>query len=236
MELNAHYASARRLALSVVMVVTLSTMATGSALASCSFNRGVDHFTAHRVIAVQTVSGVTKVKSTISEYDPVYTAANTTGTNSTVLLSNSTSTWAQFGWFKSQIITPGVTARNSIAQMCNNCGGHPVNNWWPAQPIGNQTIYEVDYGATGFGFYRNGQLLITVGPSFVPSNYQIFSETHDLQDQMPGGTVLNEFFRFSQYFSAGGWHNATPIGTTEPYYGYNNPLGGGYDVWDKSCT
>lgn len=97
----------------VALTVTMITPQRASAVvASCNPNRPHDN-AARYVITTATVNGVNGISSSILELNPMYSGSNGAGTNSTIMLVNSTlSEWAQLGWFKSQI-TSGSTLRES---------------------------------------------------------------------------------------------------------------------------
>lgn len=210
---------------------------------SCNINRPADPYTSgHYAITSNAVSGVSGVASSILQHDPFYTAHNTTGTNVTVMLANLAATkWAQFGWFK--MVVNGSIIRKSGLQYWVT-GPNSYFQWFATEPTGVGIWYQVQYETSSmvYDFYYGPSKIhiwsASQYGSFVPGQYQIFGETHDWADQMPGGTGKHVTLNNSNYWT-GANHTAhlvtTPI-NTEQYYGVSNPSTSNYQIWDKSCS
>jgi len=108
---------------------------------------------------------------------------------------------------------------------------------WGGRQIQTQTWYEILYEAPStFNFFVAGSYVATMS-GFTPSDYQMFSETHDLADQMPGTSSNVETFRSSAYFT-GAQHGqqhliSGSMSTDTRYYGAQKVSSGTYYAWDK---
>lgn len=75
--------------------------------------------------------------------------------------------------------------------------------------------------------------------SWIPNNVELLGETHNYDDQMPGGTGAHAEFYGAQYRLDGGSpHNmGTPATTTNSsIYGAVSAVSDDYRIWDKGCT
>lgn len=74
---------------------------------------------------------------------------------------------------------------------------------------------------------------------FTPNEAENFSETHTLDDQMPGGYNKHETFRNTQVQYSGSWHAYAGSGlVTTGTAHYSTSDGGQYalDIWDGACS
>ena len=204
-------------------------------VASCNPGRSHDN-AARYVITTGSVSGINGLTSNILELDPYYSGSNGTGTNSTIMLVNSSlSQWAQLGWFKSKIHYGFLVTREAGLEFYLSSSQNYFQ-WFGGRSVQTQTWYEILF-ETGskFNFFVGGSYVANYS-GFTPSAYQMFSETHDLADQMPGTTSNVETFRSSGYFTGSGHgtsHTITgSIGTDTRYYGGQNLGGGTYYAFD----
>lgn len=192
---------------------------------------------------IQGVTDLTGVKAEIEEYDPYYSGVNPAGTNATVMLNRRVSGnhWAQFGWWDSKI---GVT--NPIRRVGLEFFVSSSDNrfqFWAAQPIGQKTEYRIVYAGGGvYEFIMSGTHLKSEAGISTPTEIQIFGETHDRSDQMPGGSNLTSRVTVtnSRYMTGAThvFHTVTNnFGTANSTsYGFSNPSDGNYEMWDKACA
>jgi hypothetical protein len=224
--------------LAVLTSCQLVMMSGASAtLAACQPHR--HHDTAARyAVTLASKSSLTGVSASIEQYNPYYSEGNPTGTNATVMLTNSTYTkWAQLGWYKSKI-DGNVTKRESGAEFFLSISQNYFN-WWAARPVGESTWYEILYEAPStWNFFIRGNFVWSTTSSFTPAIYEVFGETHDLDDQMPGETSNHVTFTGTNYFTGSGHtaHVVTSAITSEPQYGTLNRGSGVYDIWDTCAS
>jgi hypothetical protein len=204
-------------------------------VASCNPGRSHDN-TARYVSTIGSVSGINGISANILELDPYYSGSNGTGTNSTIMLTNSSySQWAQLGWFKSKI--DGGTVKREAGLEFYLGSSQNYYRWFGSKQVQTQTWYEILFeSGQNFNFFVGGSYVANFS-GFTPSIYEIFSETHDLADQMPGTTSNVETFTSSTYFT--GANHGTPhtvtsgVSYNSTYYGGANMGGGTYYAWDK---
>ncbi len=185
-----------------------------------------------------TVSGINGVKSSILELDPFYSGMNGTGTNSTVMLNIGASKWAQLGWFKSKI-DGNVVRRETGLEFFLDLA-HNYWRWYGARPVQTSTEYEILFDPNNgnkFDFFVAGSYWLSFS-GFVPTTYELFSETHDLADQMPGVASNVEVFQASGYWTGlnhANYHVMTSAISTDndTIYGGQRPADGKYYAWDK---
>jgi hypothetical protein len=226
-------------ALSVICSVVLA--GPPGALASCQPERGGTHDTVARYdITTAGISSLTGISSSITEYDPYYSGSNSTGTNATdMMVQWSPSTrWAQLGWFKSKI-DGGVTKRESGLEFYLS-GSQNYFEWFGSKSIGHSTWYEILYEAPStFNFFIDGSHVATYTGTLTPAEYQVFGETHDWVDQMPGGTGTHVVFNNTNYFTGSGHtaHLSTSSITSDwTRYGHSGPSSGKYQIWEAVCS
>lgn len=147
--------------------------------------------------------------------------------------------WVQLGWFKSKIRYGSTTRRESGVQVYPSAPGYYL--WYAAQPVGSNTWYELLSEANGrWNIFINGTYVGYGTAQFTKNEHQFFGETHDREDQMPGGTTNHVSFTSMDYFTGSGHtaHVATAqFGTAYPgWYGYSNPSAGNGTIWDKGCS
>lgn len=220
-------------------VVACSVLLAGASpvRASCATGRPHDDG-ARYAITSSAISSLTGVSASILEYDPSYSGYNDTGTNATIMLANSAGTrWAQWGWFKSQLQTPGTTRRQVGLEFYISASDNTFE-FWPGRSIGSVTKYRLYYTSSRYDFYLNdvGYSSHTGNPA--PGQYQIFGETHDAADQMPGGYNAPETFTSAKYYTSSSHtsHTVTSAIHTQSIYGADHPSSGAYEIWDWACA
>lgn len=226
-----------RIAIVGLMLVALAALPTvaGAFTGSCTPTRGHDNVARH-VSTVGGVTGITGVAANILELDPYYSGSNHAGTNSTILLTNGPITkWAQLGWYKAKIQDPNNASRQSALEFYLSSTQNFFSFFGP-KPVQTQTEYEILEDNTYFDFFVGGTY-VSEWYGFTPLGYQMFSETHDFTDQMPGTSSNVETFRQSRYYTGvdhSGYHTITGAITSEggTAYGYQNQGSGTYYVWD----
>lgn len=220
---------------------TFITGSPGTAFASCNPGRTHDAAARH-VGAMQSRSSLTGVKASIEQYNPYYSGDNNSGTNASVMLVKGSPTqWVQLGWLKSQLHPAGTTTRETFVEVFLSLENNRFY-WWSADPVGNSTAYKILHnGSRDMTFYMNGsQIMTTNGAITQPTQYQIFGETHDKADQMPGGTGAHVTFSASRYYTGAG-HSAVVVGVApfnegSTIFGVSTDGNGSYDIWDKGCS
>lgn len=219
-----------------VLIATVSAPTIALAIVG-SCNPGRSHDNAARyVITTGTVSGINGVSSNILELDPYYSGNNGTGTNSTIMLVNTAhSKWAQLGWFKSKIQAPPQIRRSAGLEFYLSSSQNYFQ-WFGPRSVQTQTWYEILEDTNNFDFFVGGSYVATYS-GFTPGEYQMFGETHDLADQMPGVSSNVETFRQSTYWTGANHstqHTITSgVGYDSRYYGGQNLGGGTYYAWDR---
>jgi hypothetical protein len=189
----------------------------------------------YRVHTQGAVTGINGLSANILELDPYYSGYNNAGTNSTILLTNQANTqWAQLGWFKSKI--DGATTKRQSGLEFYIDGSHNYFQWFGSRTVQTQTWYEIlfESGQT-FNFFVGGTYVASYS-GFTPYGYNLFTETHDLADQMPGTPSNFETFTSSVYFT-GASHSqqhfmSSVITPDSSYFGGQRPANGTYYVWD----
>lgn len=225
-------------AFSLVIALAAPYSAKAAIIGSCNPNRSHDN-AARYVITASVVSGINGLSSNILELSPYYSGSNGTGTNATIMLVNTThSKWAQLGWFKSKIADGSTVKRDAGLEFYLSSSQNSFQ-WFGSKQVQTQTWYEILYDNNKFDFFVGGTFVATYS-GFTPGEYQMFGETHDLADQMPGVSSNVETFRQSTYWTGvnhGTQHTITsPISTDTRYYGGQNLGGGTYYAWDRCGT
>jgi hypothetical protein len=230
----------RILILGVVCVASAARFpsATLAVVGSCIPGRTHD-IIARWVITTGTVSGINGVKANILELDPYYSGSNHTGTNATVMLVNTAhSKWAQLGMYKSKIQNGSTTTRQAALEFYSSQFVN-IFEFFGSRSVQTQTEYEILEDNSTFDFFVAGAFKSEKQDVyFTPGEYEMFTETHDLADQMPGVNSNPETFRQATYWT--GLNHATAhtitstISSTDAqYYSGQNLLGGTYYAWDR---
>jgi hypothetical protein len=232
----------RRTVVGLVMVAVVGHVVAFTGLstvqASCDPSRSPKDSVARYVATIANETGITGVSAYIEQYDPGYTKANPTGTNATEMITNVTRVgWAQLGWFES-LLDGGTEKRESGAEFHDATQNYFL--WYGARPIGEATWYEItNPSANNWDLYINGTYVGFGIATFAGSQYQFFGETHNLQDQMPGGVGNHVSFQNMVYFTGHytGHYITSTMGTSYPaWYGVSNPTVSNADIWDKGCA
>jgi hypothetical protein len=153
---------------------------------------------------------------------------------------------AQVGWMQW-----ASGARHTMVMWHNPGGGYSYTYTDPPKAVNTYSSYEVLYNNTpGYlTFYVAGTNVYSVANFFVPSEAQVYGETHSFHSQMPGGhqsSLYYEDFLSSQYW-LGSWKTFLPgaqiydvdqNGYSESlYFGHTNPSSGGnLSIWDWDCA
>jgi hypothetical protein len=157
------------------------------------------------------------VKADIEEYDPYVSGDSGIGTSMSVMLANGGTYWAQLGWNKHKAGSGYV--REVFAEQIDGYGN---NIWqtWSGRTVGTYTNYEITFDQSNhhYQYYVAGTEYQSIGASWTPNNFQIFSETQDKADQMPGGYNTHAVFKDTYIMQHGspGWTSIS--GDTVHYY------------------
>jgi hypothetical protein len=180
------------------------------------------------------VTGITGISSSILEYDPYYTGFNATGTNASIMLTlNDISKWAQLGWMKSKI-DGGVVRREVFLERFFSSSDNTFQ-FWPAKPLDTSTWYEILWTSPStWDFFVGGTFYSRLTKTFTPQLYEVFGETHDAVDQMPGGVNKHVTFVNRQYFPGPVFVTSSIF--TNPPYAVSNPSTARYEIWDTACA
>lgn len=155
-----------------------------------------------------------------------------------VMLAYNATYWGQFGWNKHK---SGSTFVREIFQEHRDGMGNDFWNTWAGKTVWTSTNYEITYNPSNkhLDYFVNGSQYSDLGTNWTPNNYQVFSETQDLADQMPGN-VTSHALLASTYVSLhgiSGW--SAPSGDTVHFYSptsYATKVGANeYDTWDTNC-
>lgn len=215
-----------------------------SVAAMCNTGRSPHHSEGDQAGAVWTTSVPPNgVQADIDEYDPWYTAYDNTGTIMSVMLSAHPSdqlNWAQMGWVKHWV--NAQIKRFVFTETVDDVTG--TNRWqyFQAAPIGSVTNYKITYDETTHTFvYKQDSIQIdnyTTSSSWDPDQWEIFGETHDYVDQMPGGYDAHARFKNIQIRKVGGtWivpSNMFPHHV--PTADVSLPSAGTIQIWDTACA
>jgi hypothetical protein len=229
----------RQLATGLAAAVLASGLAATPVSASCipPRNPPPEDSAARYVITSSMLTGVNGLQATISHYDPYLTGHNGTGTNMSLMLlsRHATDSWAQWGWLKGTINTGSIT-RETWYQLWID-GSHYINQFFGPEPSGSNSYRLLYNAASGYYyFYRNNTIIDYQPRSYVPNAYQIFGETHDVWDQMPGGASSKAQFLSTQYRVGTTWSYVNTSINPDPLFGGTHPSTGRYDIWDNRCT
>ncbi len=227
-----------RAVLASALLVSLELLAIdhpAATLASCNPGRAPHDRTARYVVTMGNISSLTGVTADILEYDPYYTAYNATGTNaSEMLVKYSPTQWAQLGWLKSKLWNG--TVQRSVFLEFHLSSSQNYYQFMSAEPLGTSTWYEILFSSPStFYFYVNGTHWFTETGSIPPTQYQFFGETHDWEDQMPGGYNAHDTFTSTDYFQSGVPYSVTTAIQYGWPFGGSHPSTARYDVWDAIC-
>lgn len=233
--------SVRAVAVAAILAVSVSIGAPPqSALASCSPPRDHDTNAYQAGVVGQPDPYPDGVQAVTDEYNPYYTGSNPTGSLMSVMLDHGTQMWAQVGWIKHKV--SGNVRREVFIEHVDGFGNNDFM-FWTQKPVGSTTNYKITYDPSNgrFSYYVAGSNYAGMNSNTAirPTRWEIFGETHDGADQMPGGTNAHAKFRSAKISLHGSsvWSSAN--GTVH-YNGtpYNKASGslGSFDVWDVKCS
>ncbi len=181
------------------------------------------------------------VTARTDEYSPYYTGNNHTGTLMSVMIDKGLTMWAQVGW-DYHVNNQGSKKRQIFVEHVDGLGN---NLWfyWAANPVGSTTTYKITFDASNHHFHYlvDGSEYANLGASgsLTPTRWEIFGETHDQADQMPGGTSSHAKFRSAKTRLHGSsiWSdaNGTVHANGSPLNGASGLLGS-FDIWDAKCS
>jgi hypothetical protein len=222
---------ASAVALSVPSAVALSVP--GSTRAACDPNRASQSASFFAGTQRTPSTWPRAVRTGIREYSPFTESGSEVSAWN--MLNNGGTKWSQTGWWKSN------SGRWGFAQWTNNSG-----NWFTefrtASTIGSTPTYETIYNvATADWIWkRNNVVLHTADALWQPKTVQVYGETHNRGDQMPGGTSYHVVFLSAQYILSNGttWLSmGTNAGATDPtIHGAVKVDNARYEIWDKACV
>jgi hypothetical protein len=175
------------------------------------------------------------------------------GTNQSIFLTYrppvGNMAWAQLGWAKWTYNTAikqgdGVRRRQWFTEVWYNGGANNYFNSWSDSSVGTNTQFKILWtGGTGsYGFYINGADYFDIGNApFSPSTADILGETHDVVDQMPGGTNAKTNFYLPRYSISPIWSTWTGVtgamsrNANTGYASYSTNAST-YFIWDSRCS
>ena len=203
--------------------------------ASCNPGRTPSHVTHMAGTALRPSTTATGIRAAILEYSP-YVETNSTST-AWVMLTYNEVYYAQAGWWR-RYLSPGNFARKVFTQWY--LPGHPmITTEWTAHTLGTSTTYKVIYSVALHRYEMwDGDYERDFEPSTTaPNEDQVFGETQNYNDQMPGGTGAHVTFTstLEQHSGSTTWYNVTaPVQALAPYGG-SRPSSGRYEIWDTGC-
>jgi hypothetical protein len=154
-----------------------------------------------------------------------------------MMASGDITRWAQLGWFKSKI-NGGVTHRESGLEFNTPQSGNQFE-WFGPEPVNNSTHYQIQKadGINRYDFFMKGNWVASWNGVVNQTNYQVFGETHDKEDQLPGGVLNPVRFRNTSYFT--GYYSSHIVNSApnpDTLFGMAHPSSGRYDIWDRKCN
>lgn len=207
-----------------------------AALASCDPPRAFDNSQWFWAGTSSFPAGLEGVKADIEEYSP-YVSVNSVST-AWVMLAKNTTRYAQVGWWR-RYLSPGVFSRKTMIQWTDDAG-QAFTQEYPAHTIGTFTTYKVLYdpATDTFSLWDGTTLLYSHFYAWVPNNFEIFGETHNRDDQMPGGTQAHLDFNQTFVKLGANWYSpGSSASATDPtIHGALLAHPTDYDIWDKACT
>jgi hypothetical protein len=221
----------RRVTILTAAVLALSATLPTPVFASCNPGRQSQVF-AGFAGTQRTPGGVPRaVETQIEEYSPFI--SGTSEVSAWNMLNNGGSKWSQVGWLKDN-----DGSRWTFIQWTDNTG-HWFTNFYSPSALGStpnyQTIYNVE--TTDWIWEKNSQVLHTANALWAPATIQIYGETHNRADQMPGGFNNHNTFKEAHYTFGAGWLNmASAAGVNDgAIYGAVKVNNEWYEIWDKAC-
>jgi len=134
-----------------------------------------------------------RVRADILEYSPYVANQVNDAVSAWTMLTDGTH-YAQAGWWRRWDGARVFWAWSDTTAPNGRFRAHT----WPPLPLGTYTEYRTLYrntaGAFRFQVNRSTVATITTNPTFVPTQAQIYGETHTLASQMPGGRTATEVF------------------------------------------
>jgi hypothetical protein len=178
------------------------------------------------------VSNLQGVKADVEEYAPYVMTGSVV--SAWVMLARNTTRYAQVGWWKKS----GVLRRVFI--QYTDDAGQKFTKEWSGHGIGSFTTYKVLYApATDtFSLWDESTKLYEHSYAWVPNNFEIYGETHNRNDQMPGGTQAHMDFNNTFVKIGANWYSpgSSPTASDPTIHGASHPHPSDYDIWDKACT
>lgn len=235
-----HARAIRTAAVAAILATTAALgPATESALAACAPPRFHDTNAYQAGVVGTPIPYPDGVQAVTDEYDPYYSGLNATGSLMSVMLDHGNTMWAQLGWLKHKI--SGTVRRELFVEHVDGFGNNSFY-FWTQKPVGSTTNYKIAYTPSigRFDYYVNGSAYagLNSNTAIRPSRWEIFGETHDGADQMPGGTSAHAKFRNTQTSLNGStvwsYANGTVHSNGTPYNSAAGSLGS-VDVWDTNC-
>jgi hypothetical protein len=238
--------SARLVAYFALVAIASLVLPTATALAFCNPNRSHRDDTYQAGGLWTTTTPPNGVQADIDENYPYYTGWNQTGSLLSVMLSNSTqpvgANWAQLGWIKK--VRGGITQILTFTETFDTWLN--VNDWqYFPRSFDPVTNYKITYDETLHHFYYkvNGSQIDDYDTSnnWAPVQWEIFGETHDAADQMPGGYNIHAKFTSIRIRKVGGTWVVPPnifmhdVESPIDYADSSNPAPDRIDVWDTAC-
>ncbi len=208
--------------------------------ASCSPGRGTTGFGGFA--GTQKTPAVTPdgVRVDTLEYSPyVNEGSEVTAWVMLVRLAGTPNLYAQVGWYRSK--DSGVYDRSVFIQYTLS-DGEKYTQHFPPATVGTYTTYKVDWSASTntFRFFQEANVLRSAFLLWDPDTYEIYGETHQYGDQMPGGTGSHMVFDNTVYSVQGNsdwWGLGSPAGTNQDnWYGADRIDSSRYEVWDRACA
>lgn len=149
--------------------------------------------------------------------------------------------YAQVGWINDDIANS--EHRTVFYEIITDTNVR-IRNDFAAQPLGTSPLYQVtkDLNTNQFVMSVNGSVLFATANNWDPSQYQIYGETHNKADQMPGSVSNHEVFLNTYSKHGGSWWSLPSVtdvggpGEADPInYAALRVNSIDYEIWDKKC-
>jgi hypothetical protein len=222
-----------------LVAATIALAAPRAALGSCNPGRAPSPTQGFAGALVGPGSYPTYIRSSIQEYDPYVSPGSVVSAWALMTIQSVPGKYAQTGWVR----WSGRTRITFVEYITDSLT--TFYREYTTQPSGNYTKYEVRalIGSPAFQFLAAGSVLAnSTGVTWHPNYAQFEGETHNYNDQMPGGTSVHEEFSNVQYsHDLRTWtYVGSPAtifpGTFSTIYGATKVTDGDYRIWDKGCS
>jgi hypothetical protein len=146
--------------------------------------------------------------------------------------------WAQAGW--ATLREPGwIYPPVGFVSWTDDAGHYYVLDDWNAATGDTWYTYWAP-SSKRFSFFRNSTLMKEVAGGWTPKGIQLYGETHNTNNQMPGDTNNHVTMSNAYYILQGetSWRTfASAAGSNnDAWYGTSKISNSKYEIWDRYCS